>query len=275
MSNAAARGQWMNDRNSDTCLSCAKPFDLFLWRHHCRRCGGLFCEACSLRKLHIPEAMLVNVTCAYLFHKPDVSAHNRCCDGCAVIVEYHNSLQQLSTHQADSVTSNSSRTVGEVVGVARAEESPIVSASPPSPSSPNVSCSSEKAETLPSIESSSAISLTRSTLREVACEEWKGGNMGGGKHKSYTIAVPSHLSSERKFRVSLDERIMTVILPVDIMPGEMILVKAPSPSTSIRRAVATTVLTYSKKVMTSLGRRPSNPSHIISIELCVTISRRA
>ena len=142
-------------------------------------------------------------------------------------------------------------------------------------SPPTLSCSSEKTETQSNSASSSALSLPRSALREVACEEWKGGAMGGGKHKSYTITVPQYLSSERKFRVSLDERIMTIILPVDIMPGEVISVKAPSPSTSIRRAVASTVLTHSKKVNIFIDNRPSFPSNGASIDLRDKINRMA
>lgn len=249
----------MKDSSSDRCLSCAKSFDIFVWRHHCRRCGGLFCESCSLRKLHIPEAMLVNVTCAYLFIKPDISAYNRCCDGCAVIVESYNSLQQLGGHHSDSVPTNSWGTVNESVGVVNTEESHTVSASSSLPLPPTISCHLEKNETLPNTASSSAVSITQSALREVACEEWKGGAMGGGKHKSYTISAPSHLSSDRKFVVSLDDRLMTIILPVDIMPGELISVKAPSPPTSIRRAVATTVLTHSKKVNYFICSRPICP----------------
>lgn len=252
----------MNDSNSDSCLSCAKSFNIFVWRHHCRRCGGLFCEACSLRKLHIPEAILVNVTGASSFYKPDVSAYNRCCDSCAVIVENYNDLQQLSAHQSDTVTINSGGNEDEVFGAISTTESSI-SASLLLTSPPTLSCSSEKTETQSNNASSSALSLPRSALREVACEEWKGGATGGGKHKSYSITVPQYISSERKFLVSLDERIMTIILPVDIMPGEMISVKAPSPSTSIRRAVASTVLTHSKKVNVFLGNRPSSPSNSI------------
>ena len=258
----------MNDSSSDRCLSCAKSFDIFVWRHHCRRCGGLFCEACSLRKLHIPEAMLVNVTCTYLFVKPDTSAYNRCCDGCAVIIESHNSLQQLGAHHSDSVPTNSRGTVNELVGVVNSEESHTVSASLSLPLPPTISCF-EKNGTLPNTASSSAVSITRSALREVACEEWKGGAMGGGKHKSYTISAPLHLSSDRKFVVSLDDRLITIILPVDIMPGEMISVKAPSPPTSIRRAVATTVLTHSKKVIYSLCSRSSCLSDTILMNYAI------
>jgi FYVE zinc finger len=274
MNNAVVRGQWMNDSNSDSCLSCAKSFDIFVWRHHCRRCGGLFCEACSLRKLHIPEAMLVNVTSSSTFYKPDVSAYNRCCDSCAVIVENYNDLHQLSDSQSDTVTINSGGTEDAMLGAISTAESSI-STSSLITSPPTLSCSSEKTETQSNSASSSAISLPRSALREVACEEWKGGAMGGGKHKSYSITVPQYLSSERKFLVSLDERIMTIILPVDIMPGEMISVKAPSPSTSIRRAVASTVLTHSKKVNIFLDNRPSSPSNGASIDLRDKINRMA
>ncbi len=41
-----------------TCSSlqlCPKQFGTFLRRHHCRRCGYVFCATCCWRKLRLPE----------------------------------------------------------------------------------------------------------------------------------------------------------------------------------------------------------------------------
>merc|ERR1711998_101735 len=37
---------WMDDRASDDCLRCDKPFTMTVRRHHCRACGSLFCYRC-------------------------------------------------------------------------------------------------------------------------------------------------------------------------------------------------------------------------------------
>ena len=38
---------WVSDDERDRCLSCTAAFGLFLRRHHCRRCGEIFCDPCS------------------------------------------------------------------------------------------------------------------------------------------------------------------------------------------------------------------------------------
>lgn len=48
--------QWMPDSSSEFCMACSKPFLPFIrHRHHCRMCGCLFCDACSNRRLLLPE----------------------------------------------------------------------------------------------------------------------------------------------------------------------------------------------------------------------------
>ena len=40
--------EWAHDRFSLNCMRCHKPFTAFTRRrHHCRRCGGLFCASCA------------------------------------------------------------------------------------------------------------------------------------------------------------------------------------------------------------------------------------
>lgn len=46
---------WMSDNSSKHCLSCGNPFTAILrTRHHCRLCGGLFCDACSANRRFLP-----------------------------------------------------------------------------------------------------------------------------------------------------------------------------------------------------------------------------
>jgi len=39
--------KWMPDGDSAKCLDCGQRFDSIYRRHHCRACGGLFCQDCS------------------------------------------------------------------------------------------------------------------------------------------------------------------------------------------------------------------------------------
>ncbi|KAI8325086.1 hypothetical protein GQ54DRAFT_252028, partial [Martensiomyces pterosporus] len=38
---------WEPDEATAVCRQCARRFTLFLRRHHCRRCGLVFCDSCS------------------------------------------------------------------------------------------------------------------------------------------------------------------------------------------------------------------------------------
>lgn len=39
--------QWQRDRDAPRCNGCKKAFGMFLRRHHCRRCGKIFCDGCT------------------------------------------------------------------------------------------------------------------------------------------------------------------------------------------------------------------------------------
>jgi hypothetical protein len=38
------------------CPRCRRAFGLLLRRHHCRQCGGIFCDRCSSRVWPLPAA---------------------------------------------------------------------------------------------------------------------------------------------------------------------------------------------------------------------------
>jgi len=38
---------WQPDTTATCCNSCRRPFDLMLRRHHCRKCGLVFCDGCA------------------------------------------------------------------------------------------------------------------------------------------------------------------------------------------------------------------------------------
>eukprot|EP00756_Hemistasia_phaeocysticola_P044521 Hpha_TRINITY_DN18328_c0_g1::TRINITY_DN18328_c0_g1_i1::g.158182::m.158182 len=41
------REHWASDDEAERCFQCHRRFRLTLRRHHCRRCGGVFCHQCS------------------------------------------------------------------------------------------------------------------------------------------------------------------------------------------------------------------------------------
>lgn len=42
---------WVANAQATSCRSCQRPFDLFVWRNHCRKCGQVFCGMCCSRKV--------------------------------------------------------------------------------------------------------------------------------------------------------------------------------------------------------------------------------
>jgi hypothetical protein len=55
-------------------LNTAEPFSVFLRRHHCRGCGGVFCANCASNMKPIPELGLTNPVrvCALCFETPQL-----------------------------------------------------------------------------------------------------------------------------------------------------------------------------------------------------------
>ena len=44
---ASSRVTWVADEAASECMACAEPFSLLRWRHHCRGCGAVVCDACA------------------------------------------------------------------------------------------------------------------------------------------------------------------------------------------------------------------------------------
>jgi FYVE zinc finger len=235
MDNVFQRGQWMDDSESDSCLECNSSFSLLLRRHHCRRCGSLFCDNCTSKRILIPDALFV-VPPNSLFHESDSSVINRCCGPCTILVANYRSPQSLISALPITVPSSN---LCESNGSLYASNLSTYSVNQQHTTPASTSIAAALPPDVPS---------TRIPLREIDCLEWRGGSVGAGRFKMYSITVPSSISKSRRFQVSLDNRVMTVVLPLDIVPGQRILVKAPSPSVSVQRAQAVTVLAPTKKV---------------------------
>ena len=59
--------EWTPDSEAPRCEGCWRTFTIIRRRHHCRRCGGVFCNSCCDNRRSIPQY-------GYL--------HARVCDGC-------------------------------------------------------------------------------------------------------------------------------------------------------------------------------------------------
>jgi len=53
----AQNARWKLDPEKAACENCNKKFGTFRRQHHCRRCGGLFCDACSSKKADLAVAL--------------------------------------------------------------------------------------------------------------------------------------------------------------------------------------------------------------------------
>ncbi|KAJ1721941.1 hypothetical protein LPJ53_003604 [Coemansia erecta] len=92
---------WEADDSAASCRQCSRRFTLFLRRHHCRRCGLLFCLNCSSARTHLaspsplsqalyPAADDDTTPLAHLVDRRPQTwrfAEHRVCDACAEAVD--------------------------------------------------------------------------------------------------------------------------------------------------------------------------------------------
>ncbi|BHF63245.1 early endosome antigen 1 [Sparganum proliferum] len=48
--------QWVADESASACSNCQREFSISLRKHHCRRCGDVFCQTCSTKKATMPAS---------------------------------------------------------------------------------------------------------------------------------------------------------------------------------------------------------------------------
>jgi len=83
--------------NASNCTKCSTSFGFLTRKHHCRACGGTYCDSCSKQTLALPEYGLMDPV--------------RVCDAC-IIKRTSKSKEKKSsitdTHKSTSSASNSS-----------------------------------------------------------------------------------------------------------------------------------------------------------------------
>eukprot|EP00300_Choanocystis_sp_HF-7_P000704 c10579_g1_i1.p1 GENE.c10579_g1_i1~~c10579_g1_i1.p1 ORF type:complete len:704 (+),score=110.67 c10579_g1_i1:32-2143(+) len=52
---AFVRREWAEDERVKNCTGCGAEFTLVLRRHHCRKCGGIYCAQCSSKRFPLME----------------------------------------------------------------------------------------------------------------------------------------------------------------------------------------------------------------------------
>ena len=77
----ARADHWVRDDVVDQCNRCRVKFSFSERKHHCRNCGGIFCNACSkygtvIARLHIAKPVRVCHAC-YVQIKAEESAASR------------------------------------------------------------------------------------------------------------------------------------------------------------------------------------------------------
>ncbi|KAK9727773.1 hypothetical protein K7432_001592 [Basidiobolus ranarum] len=76
---------WESDGDAPDCRQCGRRFMLFLRRHHCRRCGLVFCDRCTSSRFPFPTPAYVGDTSSVTYQ--------RVCDTCVALL---NSLPKRS-----------------------------------------------------------------------------------------------------------------------------------------------------------------------------------
>ena len=52
---ASKPAYWQRDMEAHECRHCKIAFSSKVVRHHCRACGGVFCEDCSMKRAPVPS----------------------------------------------------------------------------------------------------------------------------------------------------------------------------------------------------------------------------
>ena len=54
---------WVNDNDYDKCTNCTNNFSLFIRKHHCRKCGKIFCKKCLNEYLENNQKIVICENC--------------------------------------------------------------------------------------------------------------------------------------------------------------------------------------------------------------------
>lgn len=103
------RRPWQKDASVTRCTQCAAEFGYKIFKHHCRKCGLVYCDGCTRHKLIVPEGELVIRPRNWLQEQVSTDEDNfrapqRICDGCAPSLRGLQKKLQLEVSRANMVT---------------------------------------------------------------------------------------------------------------------------------------------------------------------------
>ncbi|EST04724.2 FYVE zinc finger [Kalmanozyma brasiliensis GHG001] len=92
--------QWERDEEARDCRGCGRHFTFFLRKHHCRRCGRIFCDACSSRRAQLRMAEIVVDPSLPGMAASEMLAPTRVCNGCHAELQLPPQLQTMRGAEA-------------------------------------------------------------------------------------------------------------------------------------------------------------------------------
>ena len=103
------RRPWQKDGNVTRCTQCHAEFGYKIFKHHCRKCGLIFCDACTRHKMIVPESELVIRPRNWLQEQvmtdeDNFRAPQRICDGCAPSLRENQLRLRLEVSRANMDT---------------------------------------------------------------------------------------------------------------------------------------------------------------------------
>ena len=76
---------WQPDETATVCSSCGSGFSIFVRRHHCRFCGKIYCDACTLHRAFVPS----------FIQTMPVNSRVRLCSSCFSVCEDTSRVEPL------------------------------------------------------------------------------------------------------------------------------------------------------------------------------------
>lgn len=182
--------QWERDEEARDCRGCGRHFTFFLRKHHCRRCGRIFCDSCSSKRAQLRLAEIVVDPSMSSTAASEALTPTRVCNGCHAELQLPPQLQNMrgpeammAASRARSGGDSSSRSNVET----RLDEGGILS--PLAPPSDVSSRASELTECPVCSTSLSALGGSEEQEAHVrnCLENGGGGSMQGGRYLVYKL----------------------------------------------------------------------------------------
>lgn len=88
---------WESDGDATACRGCGRKFTFFVRKHHCRRCGRIYCDACSTHRAHLaPDELVIDPGVPEMLLL-ESSGPSRICDTCDAERRLPEGLQRNTT----------------------------------------------------------------------------------------------------------------------------------------------------------------------------------